>query len=149
MTCSFQFGVSPCSLRLSPKQKFENAGNEYTDQAPSDIEFEIVELPHSVFERKGNDLFTKLKISLEEALLGFSKEIIHLDSHPVLLEREKVTQPGEIQRIPGEGMPHHEYSSNFGVINALETSLIQRECECWSRAGFDCGVRRGVPRILQ
>ena len=72
-------------------------------------------------------LLIKFKITLEEALLGFSKEIIHLDSHAVLLERDKVTQPGEIQRIPKEGMPHHEYSSNFGVAppHCLFKKLIE------------------------
>ena len=52
----------------------------------------------------------------KQALLGFSKEIQHLDDHSVKLERSGVTQPGEVEKIVGEGMPHHEYSSQFGDL---------------------------------
>ena len=91
-------------------------GDEHYDKAASDIMFEIRELPHPVFKRKNNmDLYTTLSISLEEALLGFEKSITHLDGHLINIEKDEVTQPGLREKFRGEGMPEHEYSSNFGV----------------------------------
>ena len=44
---------------------------------------------------------------MEEALLGFKKKIQHLDSHYVKVEKNTITQPGETNRVEGEGMPVH------------------------------------------
>jgi hypothetical protein len=38
---------------------------------------------HPVFERRGDDLYTNLTISLRDALVGFETEITHLDGHAV------------------------------------------------------------------
>lgn len=40
---------------------------------------------HPVFERRGDDLFTNVTISLVEALVGFEMDIVHLDGHKVRL----------------------------------------------------------------
>ena len=39
----------------------------------------VVEKPHHIFQRRGNELITKLKISLSEALTGFTRRLITLD----------------------------------------------------------------------
>lgn len=75
--------------------------------SPSDIVFEIVELPHPAFERRETHLHVTVKLTLQEALLGFKKKIKHLDGHFVKIEKNGVTQPEEVQRISGEGMPLH------------------------------------------
>ena len=47
---------------------------------------------HRVFERKGADLFIKKKITLLEALTGFTFTINHLDGNAIKI----ATMPGEI-----------------------------------------------------
>lgn len=37
-----------------------------------------------MFERRGDDLYTNVTISLVEALVGFEMDIVHLDGHKVL-----------------------------------------------------------------
>lgn len=37
-----------------------------------------------MFERRGDDLYTNVTISLVEALIGFEMDIEHLDGHKVL-----------------------------------------------------------------
>lgn len=96
--------------------KFYNAGDEHYERAPSDIIYHIEEIPHKTFTRKGKDLRTVIWLTLQEALLGFTKEIVHLDGHKVKITRDKVTQPGEVTKIKNEGMPIHENSSNFGDL---------------------------------
>ena len=38
---------------------------------------------HKRFERRGDDLYTNVTISLADALIGFEMDIPHLDSHSV------------------------------------------------------------------
>ena len=40
-----------------------------------------------MFERRGDDLYTNVTISLVEALVGFEMDIVHLDRHKVLYMR--------------------------------------------------------------
>lgn len=49
-------------------------------------------------------------------MLGFEKELIHLDGHKVSLKRTKITKPGEVERIRGEGMPIYDYQSDYGDL---------------------------------
>jgi len=95
---------------------FSGGGDEYPDRQASDIVFQVLQVPHSKFERRGNDLHTKVKLNLQEALLGFSKPLIHLDEHVVTLKRDFVTQPSDVEKIAGEGMPHHDYPSSYGDL---------------------------------
>jgi len=80
----------------------------------SDLVFQIIQIPHPFFTRKGNDLYCVVNISLKEALLGFKKKIKHLDNHFVKIDKVTITKPGilllliylgEIEMIHGEGMP--------------------------------------------
>ncbi|EMS11534.1 chaperone proteinDNAJ, putative [Entamoeba histolytica HM-3:IMSS] len=56
------------------------------------------------FKRQGDDLLTNLTITLKDALLGFKKQIPHLDGHQISIEQNGVTSDGQIIRIKGEGM---------------------------------------------
>ena len=73
--------------------------------------------PHAVFERRGNDLYTNLTISLQDALTGFETEITHLDGHKVRVARASTTWHGFKMRVKKEGMPlHHD---NTQVISTF------------------------------
>jgi DnaJ homolog subfamily A member 2 len=85
------------------------------DQVPGaevtgDIVFHLVELPDDTFQRTGNDLSTKLDITLSEALFGFNRVVVkHLDgrgielNHPIV--EGKILRPQDVLKVPGEGMP--------------------------------------------
>lgn len=86
----------------------EGEADQRPDQTPGNLVFVLVEEPHEVFNRVGNDLSTDLEITLAEALCGFSRVVLtHLDgrgihiSHP----RGKILQPGQVLKVSGEGMP--------------------------------------------
>ena len=42
-----------------------------------------------MFERRGDDLYMNITISLRDALTGFSMEITHLDGHKVKIREGK------------------------------------------------------------
>jgi DnaJ-class molecular chaperone len=78
---------------------------------PGEVVFKIETLPHPTYTRDGNNLKTTVKITLKQALLGFTKELAHLDDHVVHINKKKITKPGEVEKIKGEGMPMYDYSS--------------------------------------
>ena len=85
-------------------------------QIPGDVVMVLKQKKHRQFSRDGNDLHMEMAISLKEALLGFSRKVTHLDSHEVTVKQTKVTTPGEVKRIKGEGMPQHNFPSEFGDL---------------------------------
>ena len=73
-------------------------------------------MPHKTFTREKNDLKATITITLRQALLGFEKELTHLDGRQLKISRNKITRPGEIEKIKGEGMPVYEYPSDRGDL---------------------------------
>eukprot|EP01088_Endostelium_zonatum_P019972 TRINITY_DN7142_c0_g1_i1.p1 TRINITY_DN7142_c0_g1~~TRINITY_DN7142_c0_g1_i1.p1 ORF type:complete len:375 (-),score=93.57 TRINITY_DN7142_c0_g1_i1:69-1160(-) len=94
---------------------FDSEADQNPGETPGDLIFRIVTLPHSRFVRNGNDLHHKMTISLLESLVGFSKQIRHLDGHTVTVARQDVTKPGLVMTIEGEGMPIYDQGS-FGRL---------------------------------
>lgn len=84
------------------------------DLDTGDVVFTINTANHPIFERRGNDLHTQMKISLIEALVGFSKSIEHLDQTHVKIARTGVTQFGFVETINGAGMPFIDNHDQFG-----------------------------------
>jgi DnaJ-related protein SCJ1 len=99
------------------KITIHNAGGDYIDKLSSDVIFEINEQPHDYYKRMDDiNLRVEVKITLREALLGFSKKLKHLDGHYVSLVSNGVTQPNEMKIIRGEGMPKHDYHGSKGDL---------------------------------
>lgn len=69
-----------------------------------------------MFKRDGNNLSCEITVTLKEALLGFERELTHLDGKKVEIIRDDVTQPGYVMKISGEGMPIHQKSGEFGDL---------------------------------
>jgi molecular chaperone DnaJ len=58
---------------------------------------------HDTFERKGNDIYTELKISLVQALLGAEIEVPTVNGR-VNMKIPAGTQPGTLLRLKGKGI---------------------------------------------
>ena len=87
---------------------------------PGDVIFTVKQASHNKFKRVGDNLYHDLKITLEEALLGFTKRINHLDNHLVEIRSkpDEVIQPFSWKVIGGEGMPKKNLYSEFGDLHA-------------------------------
>ncbi|KAF9159025.1 DnaJ- protein scj1 [Actinomortierella ambigua] len=84
----------------------DGEGDQSPDILPGDINVELRTRPHSTFERRGDHLYTYVTIGLQEALLGFERELVHLDKARVPLSRKnKITPWGLVETIKGKGMP--------------------------------------------
>ncbi|XP_031567043.1 dnaJ homolog subfamily B member 11-like [Actinia tenebrosa] len=104
-------------MKNEQEYPFVSEGEPHIDGEPGDLKFKIIELRHKRFQRRGNDLFTNVTISLHDALVGFKMEIPHLDKHKVHITREKFTWPGARIKKKGEGMPSYENNHEKGDLH--------------------------------
>ena len=98
----------PRGSRQGERIVLEGEADQFPDQTPGDIVFTLVEEPHEVFTRAGDDLSAEISVTLAEALTGFSRVVLkHLDGRGIHLDhpRGKILQPMEILKVSGEGMP--------------------------------------------
>lgn len=93
---------------------FEKESEQAPGVVPGDVVFQLKQLPHDRYRRKGNDLHLDLTLSLSEALLGYEKTVEQLDGTSVPLSQSGVTQPFQVTKVKGQGMPIHNYPSSFG-----------------------------------
>jgi molecular chaperone DnaJ len=71
---------------------------------PGDLYVVVYVQPHPVFERQGRDVICEMTISFAKAALGGRIEVPTLDGKETLHLPEG-TQPGDVFRVPGKGLP--------------------------------------------
>lgn len=69
-----------------------------------DLYVEIVEKPHEVFIRDGDDLHCTIRVPMTDAALGTKVGLDTIDGH-VEVSVEPGTQPGAVSTLRGHGMP--------------------------------------------
>lgn len=117
---------------------FRGMADEEPGVETGDIIMVLRTADHEIFERKGNDLVMKMKISLSEALTGFTRKIKTLDNREIAL----TSLPGEfvqhegIKVAQGEGMPIHRNPFEkgnliiqFSVEYPSKEWFTENECE--------------------
>lgn len=98
------------------KITFLEKGNEQRGIIPSDLVFIVDEKPHSVFKRDGNDLVVMQKISLVEALTGYTAQVTTLDGRTLTVPVNSVISPSYEEIVKGEGMPIPKDPSRKGNL---------------------------------
>ncbi|KAH0449226.1 hypothetical protein IEQ34_023026 [Dendrobium chrysotoxum] len=98
------------------KITFPEKGNETPNVIPADIVFIVDEKPHDVFSREGNDLVMTQKISLVEALTGYTANITTLDGRSLTIPISSVIHPSYEEVVPREGMPMPKDPSKKGNL---------------------------------
>ncbi|CAA6672970.1 unnamed protein product [Spirodela intermedia] len=112
--------ILPVDIRRGWKKgtriTFLEKGDEALDFVPADIVFIIDEKPHGVFTREENDLVFTKRISLAEALTGFTVRLTTLDGRELAVDVDDVVHPGYEKVVAGEGMPVAKDSSRRGNL---------------------------------
>ncbi|KAI6703712.1 hypothetical protein NL676_012848 [Syzygium grande] len=110
------------SIEIKPGWKkgtkitFPEKGNEQPGMIPADLVFVIDEKPHSTFTRDGNDLVVTQKISLAEALTGYTVHLTTLDGRNLTIPINNVIHPSYEEVLPREGMPIPKEPSRRGNL---------------------------------
>jgi DnaJ homolog subfamily B member 4 len=98
------------------KITFPEKGNEAPGITAADIVFIVDEKPHEVFTREGNDLVMTQKISLAEALTGYTVQVTTLDGRHLSIPINSVIHPGYEEVVSREGMPIPKDPSKKGNL---------------------------------
>jgi curved DNA-binding protein len=100
----------PPGVRTGSKVRVAGSGPNGTDL------YLIVQVKdHERFERKGNDLYTTTKVSAFTAILGGEAEVETMTGK-VKLTIPPGTQPEQVFRVAGRGMPHLKNPDNKGDL---------------------------------
>jgi molecular chaperone DnaJ len=87
-------------------------------------------LPHKLFERKGDDLYTEVSVPLATAMLGGEVGLPTLNGN-LSLKIPAETQNGKVFRLAGKGMPqlgNNKYGNMFAKIKVvLPANLTEEE----------------------
>ncbi|XP_042484982.1 dnaJ homolog subfamily B member 13-like [Macadamia integrifolia] len=87
------------------KITFPEKGNEQPNVIPADLVFIVDEKPHEIFTRDGNDLILTQKITLMEALTGYTVHLTTLDGRNLTIPINNVIHSNYEEVVPREGMP--------------------------------------------
>lgn len=107
------------------KITFSGEGDQEPGLEPGDIIIVLDEKAHTLFKRNGNDLITKMDISLTEALTGLKKTIKTLDDRTLVIQTVKgeVIKTGDLKQVYSEGMPTYRNPFEKGRL-IIQFSVI-------------------------
>jgi len=95
---------------------FKAMGEQHPHMFPGDLAVTIKQMPHPTFKRQVDTLLMKLPLSLKEMLVGFSRQITHLDGHLVTIEAEGPILVNSVLKVSEEGMPKPKDPSQRGEL---------------------------------
>lgn len=96
----------PAGVREGSRVKVRGEGEPGDKDQPSGDLFLVVRLlPHKKFERRGQDLYTKLSVPVTTAVLGGDVLVPTLAGTSLRLRVPELTPSGRTFRLKGHGMP--------------------------------------------
>lgn len=98
------------ALKITGKGEASETGG-----VPGDLYARIIVLPHTLFQRKENDLYMILPVKLTDAVIGGAIHVSTLDGD-IKLSIPEGTQSGDILKVRGKGVP---YEHDYGRGNLL------------------------------
>jgi curved DNA-binding protein len=131
-TRTFQIGnrrvevTLPAGARTGTKIRVPAAGPASTGGNSSDIYLVLNVTGDPVFERDGNDLHTQVTIDIFKATLGGEAEVKTL-SGKVLLTIPQGTQPDQVFRVAGRGMPQLKSPETRGDLYVRVKLQVPRQ----------------------
>jgi molecular chaperone DnaJ len=95
----------PAGVATGGRVRVPGKGNAGTMGAPAGDLYLLVEVrPHAFFERRGNDLYTKVPVTVSEATLGAKVEVPTIDGRS-LVRIPPATNSGSTLRLREKGVP--------------------------------------------
>ena len=142
----------PQGARTGTKVRIAGKGASSRSGHRGDLYLNVAVSEHPYFDREGDNLYQDVTIDLYTLILGGEVEVRLLSGDRVRLKINEGTQPGQLIRLRGRGMPNVRQSNQYGdmfvrVYAELPTDLSAKERalfrELASIRGYD--VRREEP----
>ena len=102
-----------------------------------DLYIRVFVKPHSVFKRKGDDLYVKMPIMFSQAALGDEIEVPTIEGTKVLLTIPQGIESGKVLKVSGKGIPHFSGLGRGNMLVEIEvvtpTKLTKEQKELLER----------------
>ncbi|MCA9831028.1 MAG: DnaJ domain-containing protein [Dehalococcoidia bacterium] len=137
----------PPGVKTGSRVRVAGEGHPGSGGAPAgDLFLLITVLPHSRFERKGDDLVVDVVVPLLDAVLGGEVEVPTIDGR-VMLKLPELTQNGKQFRLGGKGMPVLSASGSRGDLYARVKVQLPEQLAPGEREHFEAlrALRAGAP----
>ncbi len=122
---TFEVRIPP-GVETGSRVRVPRKGNAGVEGGPPGDLFIVTEVePHPLFERKGNNIYIKLPVSVTEAALGAKVELPTLDG-PSTIKIPPGTQSGQMLRLRGKGAPSLQDPQLRGDLFAEVQVMVPR-----------------------
>ena len=102
-----------------------------------DLYIRVFVKPHSVFKRKGDDLYVKMPIMFSQAALGDEIEVPTIEGTKILLTIPQGIESGKVLKVSGKGVPHFSGLGRGNMLVEIEvvipTKLTKEQKELLER----------------
>lgn len=102
-----------------------------------DLYLRVRILPHARFERRGQDLHTKVPVPLTTAILGGSVSVPTIGGSSLRLTVPELTQNGQVFRLRGHGMPAVGKPDQRGDLYATAEIVMPKQLTPEQRRLFE------------
>uniref|UniRef100_A0A803JUZ0 DnaJ heat shock protein family (Hsp40) member A1 n=1 Tax=Xenopus tropicalis TaxID=8364 RepID=A0A803JUZ0_XENTR len=124
-------------MKDGQKITFSGEGDQEPGLEAGDIIIVLDQKDHSVFTRRNEDLIIHMEIELVEALCGFQKPIVTLDSRTIIITSHpgQIVKHGDVKCVLNEGMPIYrrpydkgrlivQFQVNFPASNSISPDKL-------------------------
>ena len=126
----------PAGVGDGSRVRVAGEGEQVAGEA-GDLYLRVRVTPHALFERKDRDLFVKLRLPVATAVLGGEANVPTLAGKTVRLRVPPLTQPGQLFRLKGYGMPtpgKPDVGDAYARVEIqLPAALSPKAREAWER----------------
>jgi molecular chaperone DnaJ len=91
-----------------------------------DLYVKIYIKEHPIFERKGDDIFTKIEVPLTTVILGGEIQVPTLEGEKIFFRIPAGTKSGQVFRIPKKGIPHFGRYGRGDLYFKVEIKIPKR-----------------------
>jgi DnaJ family protein A protein 2 len=108
----------PVGIPDEEKIMIKGKGNEHFEYRTGDLVVIVKIKPHVFYKRVKNDLYIEKKISLLEALSGFSFNLDHFNTNKITIKtppKEIITHK-QVKMVQNLGMPHYKSPMSHGEL---------------------------------
>jgi curved DNA-binding protein len=128
----------PAGVRADQKIRVAGLGEVgYANGQPGDLYLIVHIKPHSVFERREDDLYTDVNVDLYTAVLGGHAMVPLLTGEYIKIKIQAGTQQGRQVRLNGRGMPRRSNPEEKGDLYARIQVQIPNDLSDEERALFE------------
>ncbi len=126
----------PAGVRTGSRVRVPAEGEPGAGGPRGDLYLVVTVLPHSRFDRKGDDLHTEVEVPVVDAVLGGEVTVPTIDGR-VALTLPELTQNGRVFRLKGKGMPHLSDPGRRGDLHARVNARLPGKLSAEERRLFE------------